>query len=213
MAVPQPRSSSTRHVCRSSTSATPALSTASADTSISSAQPASVSLSLLLVASMRGLVSVTLLSLVLIVVTAVSCDASPFRRSAFRDPVTAGYGRRSSAATAASLQRDSPYNWSTLYYEQQLVDHFGWDQKATFTQKSERLSHAHVACPAALGTHTAPVCCRCCCRYLINADSWTPLGSAAGPGPIFFYCGNEGWHRQQRGTEPSAPAFCLSSLC
>ena len=121
---------------------------------------------------------------VLLLVSAVLCalasrvSAAPSfsfaGRHAARDPLTWSYGRQfgpsssssssSPPLTPASIAADSPYNWTTLYYTDQLVDHFGWDQKATFTQK-----------------------------YLINADHWRAPSPGRPAGPIFFYCGNEGY--------------------
>ena len=79
-----------------------------------------------------------------------------------RDPVTAHYHRQ--PASSVHSVTDSPYNWTTLTYSDQYVDHFGFTEAQTFEQ-----------------------------RYLVNTEYWRPPSHPDGPGPIFFYCGNEGY--------------------
>ena len=90
-----------------------------------------------------------------------------------RDPLTWSYARQwrspsssplsSPPLSAESIAAASAYNWTTLYYTGQRVDHFGWRETALFTQK-----------------------------YLVNADHWRPPSDPRGAGPLFLYAGNEG---------------------
>jgi len=91
-------------------------------------------------------------------------SAAPIRPQSFRprDPLTAHYSRH--RLTATQPIADTPYNWTTLTYGEQYVDHFGFTETQTFEQ-----------------------------RYLVNTDYWRPPSHPDGPGPIFFYCGNEGY--------------------
>ena len=104
-----------------------------------------------------------LVGLLCLVPFAVSYNA-PIRPRPFRprDPLTAHYNRPHLASTQSAA--DPVYNWTTLTYGAQYVDHFGFTETQTFEQ-----------------------------RYLLNPQYWRPPTHPDGPGPIFFYCGNEGY--------------------
>ena len=107
---------------------------------------------------------VVALGLILCLALPAVCSAAPSRPRAFRprDPLTAHYQRQRLASAPSAA--DSPYNWTTLTYRDQYVDHFGFAETRKFEQ-----------------------------RYLVNTQYWRPPSHSDGPGPIFFYCGNEGY--------------------
>ena len=115
--------------------------------------------------------SILVLTALLCLLPLATTAARPTAPRSFRprDPLTAHYPRtiqsHSTAATSAiAAPAPTPYNWTTLTYTNQYIDHFGFTETGTFNQ-----------------------------RYLINDSYWRPPTHPDGPGPIFFYCGNEGY--------------------
>ena len=112
----------------------------------------------------RSLLLLLALAAFLCLLPCTSASAAPTNPHGFRprDPLTAHYNRQ--RALSVQPVADTPYNWTTLSYDAQYIDHFGFAEAGTFSQ-----------------------------RYLVNAQYWRPPTHKDGPGPIFFYCGNEGY--------------------
>ena len=76
-----------------------------------------------------------LASLLCLLPTAVSSapltQSRPFRA---RDPLTAHYQRQQRGLSGPPIA-DTPYNWTTLTYSGQYVDHFGFTESQTFEQR------------------------------------------------------------------------------